>query len=194
VVNAVRRTDGWYSLNVAHLDRVEVCADGPLEIESTTSLSDMPRLVQSVAEAEEISTAVPSIRNYVDSGPASIHKILAKGLRRKADPLGPLRGGLCSRKSQPRRGDSRSQSEIRVLKSQLLPSLDLRGVGFWAADVVQSVAKRRLVSLVRFFRHSGRPIRNGRASADCTWRRSSAIPPALFPTRAAGTAETRAPL
>lgn len=89
VVNAIRGTDGWYSLNVAHADRVEVCMVGPVEIESTTSVSDVQRLVQSIAEAEEISTAVPSVRNYTTPGIGSIHRILAEGLRRKAACSGP---------------------------------------------------------------------------------------------------------
>jgi len=89
VVSALRGTGGWYSLNVAHPDRVEVCRVGPVEIESTMSPSGIERLIDAVAAAEEISTAVPSVRNYVATGPGSIHRILAAGLRRKAAAGGP---------------------------------------------------------------------------------------------------------
>jgi len=89
VVNALHATGGWYSLNVARQDRVEVRRVGPVETESTTSPSDIERLVAAVAAAEEISTAVPSVRNYVASGPGSIHLVLAAGLRRKAAAGGP---------------------------------------------------------------------------------------------------------
>jgi hypothetical protein len=45
--------------------------------------------VDAVAEAEEISTAVPSVRFYTGPDPGSIHRILAQGLRRKAAKGGP---------------------------------------------------------------------------------------------------------
>ena len=84
VVSAVRRTGGRYSLNIAHRDRVEICTVGPVEIYNPASPVDVQELVEAVAEAEEISTAVPSVHHYVTPGPGSIHRILAEGLRRKA--------------------------------------------------------------------------------------------------------------
>jgi len=45
--------------------------------------------VDAVADAEEISTAVPSVRFYTGPEPGSIHRILAQGLRRKAVVGGP---------------------------------------------------------------------------------------------------------
>jgi hypothetical protein len=50
---------------------------------------DAARLIDAVAEAQEISTAVPSVRFYVRAGLGSIHHILAQGLRRKAITGGP---------------------------------------------------------------------------------------------------------
>ena len=89
VVSAVRAAGGWYSLNVAHSDRVEITTIGPVEIEDLSSPLDVQHLVHAVAGAEEIATAVPSVRYYVASGPGSIHRILAEGLRKKAASHGP---------------------------------------------------------------------------------------------------------
>jgi mannitol-1-phosphate 5-dehydrogenase len=88
-VDALRRNAGCYAVNVAHADRVEVARIGPVQIENPSAPQDVARLENAVAEAEEISTAVPSIRFYNGAGPGSIHRILAQGLRKKAAAGGP---------------------------------------------------------------------------------------------------------
>ncbi len=88
-VERLRRNYDEYSLNIAHADRVERARIGPVEIENPAVAADASRLVDAVAEAQEISTAVPSVNYYVGSGPGSIHRILAEGLRRKAAAGGP---------------------------------------------------------------------------------------------------------
>ena len=90
VVNAVRAAGGRFSANIAHSDRVEIAEVGPLEIQDPGSESGRRRLVEAVAEAEEIATAVPSVQFYSSPSPGSIHRILAEGLRRKAAAQGPL--------------------------------------------------------------------------------------------------------
>ncbi len=89
VVEVIRQAQGWYSVNVAHADRVEIVPVGPVEIENPAAEEDRRRLVAALAEAEEISTAVPSVNFYVSSSPGSIHRLLAEGLRRKAAERGP---------------------------------------------------------------------------------------------------------
>ena len=88
-MDALRRNAGCYAVNVAHADRVEAARVGPVQIENPAAPQDIARLVDAVAEAEEISTAVPSVRFYTGPGPGSIHRILAQGLRRKAAAGGP---------------------------------------------------------------------------------------------------------
>jgi mannitol-1-phosphate 5-dehydrogenase len=88
-IDALRRNAGCYALNVAHADRVEAARVGPVQIENPASAQDIARLVDAVAEAEEISTAVPSVRFYSGRGPGSIHRIMAQGLRKKATGGGP---------------------------------------------------------------------------------------------------------
>ncbi len=89
VVEALRRNNGGYSLNIAHSDRVETARIFEVEIENPAVPADAARLVDAVAEAQEISTAVPSVNYYVGAGLGSIHRILAEGLRKKAAAGGP---------------------------------------------------------------------------------------------------------
>jgi len=89
VLHAVRDAGGRFSLNIAHSDHIEVAEVGPLEIQDPGSESDRRRLVEAVAEAEEIATAVPSVQFYTSPDPGSIHRLLAEGLRRKAAAPGP---------------------------------------------------------------------------------------------------------
>ena len=81
VVRAVRAAGGHFAVNIAHADRVEVAEVGPIEIEDPAAEADRARLTATVAAADEIATAVPSVQFYVSSGPGSIHRILAEGLR-----------------------------------------------------------------------------------------------------------------
>jgi len=89
VVDAIRRAGGWYSVNVAHRDRVEIARVGPVQIEDPAVEQDRQRIIDAVAKAEEIATAVPSVQFYTSSSPGSIHRLLAEGLRRKAAESGP---------------------------------------------------------------------------------------------------------
>jgi mannitol-1-phosphate 5-dehydrogenase len=84
LVAALRRNRGCYSLNIARQDGIESVSVAPICIEDPAVADDRLRLVKSIAAADEISTAVPSVENYRSPGPGSIHRLLAEGLRRKA--------------------------------------------------------------------------------------------------------------
>jgi mannitol-1-phosphate 5-dehydrogenase len=89
VVHDVRGAGGFYTVNVAHSDRVEAARVGPVQIENPNEADDQGRLIAAVAEAEELATAVPSVDFYASPAPGSVHRILAEGLRRKAAAGGP---------------------------------------------------------------------------------------------------------
>jgi mannitol-1-phosphate 5-dehydrogenase len=89
VVKSLRDASGMYSVNVAHLDHIEFEEIGPVEIANPQTTEGAEFLVQRVAEAEEIATALPSVRFYCSDAPGSIHRILAEGLMRKAASEGP---------------------------------------------------------------------------------------------------------
>ena len=89
VVNTVRQAEGLYTVNIAHSDQVEHAEVGPIEIQDPALKLDRERLIDAIAEAEEIGTAIPSVAYYVSNGPGSLHRILAEGLRAKAAQGGP---------------------------------------------------------------------------------------------------------
>jgi mannitol-1-phosphate/altronate dehydrogenase len=88
-VKAVREAGGFFTVNIAHPDRVESARVGPVEICDPADAGDREKLLAALAEAAEIGTAVPSVSCYRSQGPGSLHKVLAAGLARKAETNGP---------------------------------------------------------------------------------------------------------
>ena len=88
IVNALRKAGGRFPVNIAHADRIEREEIDGVEIEDPSSESGRRCLVEAIAEAEEIATAVPSVQFYTSPSPGSIHRLLAQGLRRKAAAQG----------------------------------------------------------------------------------------------------------
>ncbi len=89
VVAAIRRAGGHYTVNIAQADRVEQADVGPVELEDPASEADRRRLIEAIAAAEEIGTAIPSVAYYTSAGPGSLHRLLAAGLRLKVTQNGP---------------------------------------------------------------------------------------------------------
>ena len=88
-VEAVRRAQGCYWLNIAQADHIERVAVGPVEIYNPAVEADRKRLIAAIAQAREIATAIPSVRLYATAGAGSLHRVLAAGLRQKARQRGP---------------------------------------------------------------------------------------------------------
>ena len=89
VVAMLRAAGGQYTVNIAHRAGVEAAQVGPVEIEDPAQAADRARLIEAIAAAEEISTAIPSVAYYTSDRPASLHRVLAEGLRRKIQADGP---------------------------------------------------------------------------------------------------------
>ena len=89
LVSNLRRAGGYYTLNIAHRDRIEPVRVGPVEINDPSVAADRKRQVAALVEAQEIGTAIPSVTFYQSAGPGSLHRLLAEGLRRKAASDGP---------------------------------------------------------------------------------------------------------
>ncbi|MFZ6030681.1 MAG: hypothetical protein ACOYYS_23495 [Chloroflexota bacterium] len=89
IVAAVRGNGGNYWLNTAHIDRVEKSEIGPIEIFDPSIEPQRLALIEAIAQAEEIATAVPSVSFYTSESAGSIHRLLAAGLRQKAGAGGP---------------------------------------------------------------------------------------------------------
>ena len=89
VVESVRRAGGYFSVNIARPDGVEHAKVGPIEIDDPAEDADRQHIVDAIAHAEEIGTAIPSVAYYASAAPGSLHSVLAQGLRKKVDVNGP---------------------------------------------------------------------------------------------------------
>ncbi|MGQ9584624.1 MAG: hypothetical protein ACUVXG_04435 [Anaerolineae bacterium] len=89
VVAALRQAGGFYTVNIAHANRIEPAFVGPVEIYNPASAADREHLVDALAEAHEIGTAIPSVAGYRSDEPGSLHRLLAQGLIRKVVRHGP---------------------------------------------------------------------------------------------------------
>jgi mannitol-1-phosphate 5-dehydrogenase len=89
VVAAIRQNDGYFTCNIALENGVEQARIGPIEIENPAEDTDRQRLIEAIAAADEISTAIPSVAYYASDQPGSLHTVVAAGLCRKAAEPGP---------------------------------------------------------------------------------------------------------
>jgi mannitol-1-phosphate 5-dehydrogenase len=89
IVKALRAAGGFYSVNIARADRVDVARVGPIEVLNPREGGDRAKLIAAITEAEEIATAVPSVDFYTLEGEGSLHRVLAAGLAAKVEKGGP---------------------------------------------------------------------------------------------------------
>lgn len=89
VIAAVRENGGRYTLNIALPDRIERTEIGPVEVLNPNDPASRETLIQAVASAQELGTAVPSVKFFTCAEPGSLHRVLAQGLRLKAVHGGP---------------------------------------------------------------------------------------------------------
>jgi mannitol-1-phosphate 5-dehydrogenase len=89
VVDAVRAA-GAFTVNIGYADHIAALTVAPVEIYSPLVAADRAALVEAVAAAGEIATALPSVDFYARGGAESVAAILAAGLARKAATGGPL--------------------------------------------------------------------------------------------------------
>lgn len=83
LVDAVRAAGGRYAINIAHPDRIEQVAVEGVRLCQPGEESDRHELVQAIAAADEMATALPSVRFYDTGDAASVARLLADGLQRR---------------------------------------------------------------------------------------------------------------
>ncbi|MCE9615466.1 MAG: hypothetical protein K8T26_14440 [Lentisphaerae bacterium] len=91
VVAALRAAGGRYHLNIAAPGGVERHTVTGIEVYNPRVAADRAALVDALAEAQEIGTALPSVNVYDSPDPAGVANVLADGARRKL-----ARGGPCA--------------------------------------------------------------------------------------------------
>ena len=90
VVRQVRENNGFLTVNIAYPDRIDAVQVGPIEVLDPGIDADRRILVDALASAQEIATAVPGVAFYCNTaGPEAICRILATGLQVKAQRGGP---------------------------------------------------------------------------------------------------------
>lgn len=86
LVRAIRESDGFYHLNVAHKDGIVTERLGPVRILNPTVAEDRRFLIEAIAEADELATALPSVEFFSRGGESSVASLLAAGLGRTGRP------------------------------------------------------------------------------------------------------------
>jgi mannitol-1-phosphate 5-dehydrogenase len=89
VVDAVRAA-GAFTVNIGYADHIAALTVAPVEIYSPLAAAERAALVDAVAAAGEIATALPSVESYARGDGESVAAILADGLARKVATGGPL--------------------------------------------------------------------------------------------------------
>lgn len=81
LVEQVRANDGAYTLNIAHRDHVQSVTVRGVEMLNPRVAADRQRLVEAIASADEMATALPSVRFY-DLDASSVVPLLGEALGR----------------------------------------------------------------------------------------------------------------
>jgi len=89
LVGAVRAGGGRYSINIAHPDRIEEVVVEGVRLYDPADERDRDELVEAIADAHEMATALPSVRFYDTGDATSVAKLLADGFGRR-DPSKPV--------------------------------------------------------------------------------------------------------
>jgi mannitol-1-phosphate 5-dehydrogenase len=84
LVQAVRAAGGAYTINIARRDRIDQVTVRGVELYNPQESADRAKIVAAVAQADELATALPSVRFYDTGGQACVAAVLAEGLSRRA--------------------------------------------------------------------------------------------------------------
>lgn len=83
LVKAVRENDGCYTINIARPGRTDQVTVRGVELFDPKVAEDRDRIVDAIAQADELATALPSVNFYDAGGSASVVRMLADGLGRR---------------------------------------------------------------------------------------------------------------
>ncbi len=86
LVAGLRADDGWFRVNIARSDRVDIAEIGPVNVADSSVEAERESVIEAVATADEFASALPSVAFYRTDGPNSPHLLLAQGLRRRTRP------------------------------------------------------------------------------------------------------------
>lgn len=85
LVHAVRENNGRYTVNIAHPDGIEQVTLEGVELYNPKVPADREKLVTAIARADEMATALPSVKFYNAGGKSSVCGLIADGLAARTD-------------------------------------------------------------------------------------------------------------
>lgn len=83
LVDAVRKNNGSYYVNVASSTGIEAVEIRGIEIFNPTDENDRDELLEALSQSTEICTSLPSV-NFYDSGANSVASLIAQGLQKRS--------------------------------------------------------------------------------------------------------------
>lgn len=90
LVDAVRGNGGRYTINIAYPDRIEQVTVDHVQLCNPNVAEDRANLVEAAAMADEMATALPSVRFFSTGGAAAVTAILRDGLKARGGKPGIL--------------------------------------------------------------------------------------------------------
>jgi mannitol-1-phosphate 5-dehydrogenase len=89
LVAGLRAAGGRFRVNIARDDGVDVADIGPVNVADSSVATDRARVIEAIAAADELASALPSVAFYRSAAPNSPHRLLAEGLKQRtaARPL-----------------------------------------------------------------------------------------------------------
>src|SRR5678816_1335521 len=86
IVQAVQSAGGRYTINIALPDSIEQAVISGVELYNPAVPGDRLKLLQAIADSDEMATSLPSVAFYDLGGPTSVARTLADGLALRAAP------------------------------------------------------------------------------------------------------------
>lgn len=84
IVQAVRSAGGAYALNIARPDRIDQAVVSGVELYNPSVSADRLKLLDAIAQSDEMATSLPSVAFYDTGGATSVARLLADGLSLRA--------------------------------------------------------------------------------------------------------------
>ncbi len=86
LVRAVREAGGMCRINIAHPTGITSETIGPIQMLNPTVAGDRRQLIEAIANADELATALPSVDFFTRGGEASVASLLSAGLGAAGKP------------------------------------------------------------------------------------------------------------
>jgi len=89
IVASIRSENGKFRINTAYQDHIEQEEIGLVEIYNPNIPEERENIIRAAGEADEISTAIPSVAFYTSESAGSIDRTIAEAIRIKKKNAGP---------------------------------------------------------------------------------------------------------